>query len=350
MMFRRSLIAEIGYFDSVRYGADTEYLHRIQKKHDLVSIDEPLLYYLYREGSLTKTEATGTIEGCTGKQNRWQYRKYWHEWQDSTSSLYLSFPQLTRSFPVGHPTQEVPAERFTVSMASFPQRQESLKRAIASIYPWIDNINLCLNEYTKIPDFLNDPKITIYLPPEDLGDRGKFYWVEKTEGYHFFCDDDIEYSRRYFEYLANAIEKYDRQAIVGLHGSHLVSPNESYYSKQGRQKYTFRQYRDADLNVDFLGTGVMAYHGEYINIPFHIFEENNMTDVFLGLYAKESKIPLICCANSTNLATDIDRKLEAEGSIFFDSRHNKPTKFNKREVVDRILQQRWWHDRLIMNN
>ena len=312
LMFRRSLIDEIGYFDSVRYGADREYTSRIKRKHDLVKICEPLLYYRYRVSSLTQIEETGTNDCCIGKQYRLQYRKNWRKWHDSNSSLYLNFPQLKRSFPVGNVNQEVPAETFTVSMATFPERQESLKKVLESIYPWIDKINIFLNEYTEIPAFLEDSKITIHRSREDLGDRGKFYWVDTTEGYHFFCDDDIEYSRNYFEHLANSIEKYDRQAIVGLHGSNLLSPNQSYYSKEGRKKYTFRQQRDSDIRVEFLGTGVMAYHTENIAIPFSIFEENNMADVFLGLYAKQVGISLMCCANPTNLVRDINEPSEKE--------------------------------------
>ena len=341
MMFRTSLIDEIGYFDSVRYGADYEYMSRIERKHALVEINETLLYYRYRVGSLTKTEETGTNDCYIGKQYRLQYEKNWRKWHDSNSSLYLNFPQLKRSFPVGNVNQEVPAETFTVSMATFPERQESLKKVLESIYPWIDKINIFLNEYNEIPAFLEDSKITIHRSREDLGDRGKFYWVEKTQGYHFFCDDDIEYSRNYFGHLANSIEKYDRQAIVGLHGSNLISPNQSYYSKEGRKKYTFRQQRDSDIRVEFLGTGVMAYHTENIAIPFSIFEQNNMADVFLGLYAKQFGISLICCANPTNLVRDINELSEYENSIFFDSCNNRATKFNKRDAVDRLLKQRW---------
>jgi|GEM_PF-5568767 len=339
MLFKRKLIDEIGYFDTVRYGADREYKKRILKHYSAIEIQEPLLYYHRKPNSLTTTESTSTRPNSIGRIYRNAYRENYTKWQNYESSPYLSFPQLKRSFPVGHISQEVPKETFTVSMASFPNRQESLKKSIDSIYPWVNHINVFLNEYETIPGFLNDTKITAQISAIDLGDRGKFYWIEETTGYHFFCDDDIEYSRTYFEYLANAIEKYDRKAIVAIHGSHLLDKNKSYYSTEGRKKYTFRQKRNTDLFVDFLGTGVMAYHTENIAIPFRIFEENNMADVFLGLYAKKVNIPLICCATFTQLIKDI--KGNFEQSIYFHSCENKMTKFNKRASVDKILAQRW---------
>ena len=340
VFFRRKLIEEIGYFDTVRFGADTEYKCRLTRRYSVIKIPDALFSYTYRADSLTSDPATGRQVGTSGKKHRLAYSNNYFTWyQEHPKEPYLGFPQVKRRFPVGHAVQAVPKETYTVSLATFPKRQPWLKQALDSIYPWVDRINIFLNGYKEVPSFLQDGKITTYIPSEDMGDRGKFYWADQVTGYHFLCDDDIVYSLAYFEWLANRIEKFDRQAIVGIHGSVLLDRTQSYYSKEGRATYTFRQQQDTELSVDFLGTGVLAYHSEKITIPFSAFEANNMADVYLGLYARQHRIPLMCCQTTRPLARDIDPS--PEDAIYTHSVLGKSTRLNRAKQVDALLQARW---------
>ncbi len=332
ILFKRKIIKEIGYFDSVRYDADTEYLQRISICFPIIQIPDILYYYTVRPGSLTEAEETG-IDSEIGVSKRRQYQQNYKNWQRSSSFPYLHFPQVQRSFSIGHPDQSCPKETITVSIATFPERMASLKKALDSIYPWVDRINIFLNDYETVPEFLQDSKIHTQLSEVDQGDNGKFYWSESIQGYHFTCDDDITYSRQYFEVLLAAIEKYNRTVIVGMHGSILNKEKEiDFYSENDRKVWSYRETIPQDRQVDFLGTGAMAYHSEGVQVPFHIFQSINMTDAYLGTYAKKMDIPLIRCTSDTALLEDNNETLEH--SIYLDSLDNKPTKFNRREMVN----------------
>ena len=208
----------------------------------------------------------------------------------------------------------------------------------------MDRINICRNENDAVPDFLKDNKIHVDIGAPDRGDTGKFLWASAIDGYHFTCDDDIIYSRRYFEVLLTAIERYDREAIVGIHGSMVTRvPSPDFYSTMDRQTITFRQSLATDRRVDFLGTGVMAYHTQKVSIPYSIFHEKNMADVLLGIYASNQKIPLVQCATDRALVRDCE--VEQTNSIYRHSLDDKPTRFNRRNQVNSYLATCGWSTR-----
>lgn len=63
MMFRKSIIDKIGYYDNVRFGADTEFINRILKFygrcHLYIQYSKTLYYAKKRENSLTTSSVTG---------------------------------------------------------------------------------------------------------------------------------------------------------------------------------------------------------------------------------------------------------------------------------------------------
>jgi hypothetical protein len=98
IMFRRSIIKIIGYYDSVRFGADTEFRDRIKKVFgtERTKVIKKVLYYaLYRPNSLT----TSGLYGNHSKPRRFYSSKYL-EWHRKSKKLYISFPLKKRPFPV----------------------------------------------------------------------------------------------------------------------------------------------------------------------------------------------------------------------------------------------------------
>jgi len=97
-LFRRSIIKEIGYFDSVRFGADSEFKHRVQKYYGLdtfYKINEVLYYAKIRFESLTRAKDTGR------KDVRLQYKdnfKAWHKKAGKEKKLFMKFPLKSRPF------------------------------------------------------------------------------------------------------------------------------------------------------------------------------------------------------------------------------------------------------------
>jgi len=102
LMFRRKVIKDIGYFDSVRYGADTEFSHRLRKyyantQYKSVEINQILYFALSRDDSLCKKKETGP--DCI---NRKIYSSNFSQWHKNTlpRNLFINFPLTVRPFAV----------------------------------------------------------------------------------------------------------------------------------------------------------------------------------------------------------------------------------------------------------
>ena len=100
LMYRKSILEKIGYYDSVRYAADTEFASRIKKiygQNRIYKLYQPLYYYKLRTNSLTTSPITGLNSSTSGRQKYLIAFKQWHE---QNSVLYLPFPLVERPFPV----------------------------------------------------------------------------------------------------------------------------------------------------------------------------------------------------------------------------------------------------------
>lgn len=104
LMYRKRIIDEIGYYDSVRFGADSEFISRLIKKYGIESIYKlkKILYFAKeRENSLTRSETTGVKEFSThGGIVRKCYLRMYKRWQNNTKNLFMHYPLVNRPFPV----------------------------------------------------------------------------------------------------------------------------------------------------------------------------------------------------------------------------------------------------------
>jgi len=114
LMMRTQAIRErIGFWDSVRIAADTEYLHRIHRvfgKERVYFMQRPTTFALYHEESLTRCKQTGISEEDGLSPVRINYRVAWKQWHlsvDNDDALFLDFPlqqrpfQLPNGMPIG---------------------------------------------------------------------------------------------------------------------------------------------------------------------------------------------------------------------------------------------------------
>ncbi|MGV6809266.1 MAG: glycosyltransferase family 2 protein [bacterium] len=114
LMMRTQAIRErIGFWDSVRIAADTEYLHRIHRvfgKERVYFMQRPTTFALYHEQSLTRCKQTGISEEEGLSPVRVNYRVAWKQWHSSVANdeaLFLDFPlqqrpfQLPNGMPIG---------------------------------------------------------------------------------------------------------------------------------------------------------------------------------------------------------------------------------------------------------
>lgn len=101
-MMRRSIIEKIGYYDSVRFGADLEYKKRMflyYGKDKFKKMNKTLYYIKKRNNSLTKNKNIGMYT-----KPREDYNKSFIKWHENNKNkkekLYIEYPQIKRPFEV----------------------------------------------------------------------------------------------------------------------------------------------------------------------------------------------------------------------------------------------------------
>lgn len=115
--FHRDVVERIGYFDSVRTGADTELVERIRRRFGPSSVQviaKPLAIGLHHSASLTRSGAMAFDERRFSAP-RLAYWESWVNWHrrsiikgDGGTDLYMPFPHFPRRFPA--PEEVVPEQ------------------------------------------------------------------------------------------------------------------------------------------------------------------------------------------------------------------------------------------------
>ncbi|KKL97203.1 hypothetical protein LCGC14_1836820 [marine sediment metagenome] len=184
------------------------------------------------------------------------------------------------------------------SLATVVDRVHLLGDVVESLLPQMDRINVYLNGHTELPDCLRKPDVWVAWSRGhgNLGDAGKFFWSGRLRDcYHFTCDDDLVYPPDYATALIAAIERYERRAIVSVHGAVLHEPLKSYF--RGRTAYPCLEELTEDHQVDVLGTGVLAYHTSTIHLSIDDFPVANMADIWCAVAAKRRGVPRVVIAH-----------------------------------------------------
>jgi FkbM family methyltransferase len=311
-MIKRSVIREVGYFDTIRTSADDEMLRRIKATYGAEShanVKRVLYTALLREGSLTRDpeNAINFIEPRRENQSFLspQRRHYaamvtrWHEFlAQKNLRPYMPFPVVRRPFPVFGKLVVAPGRydhnAISACIASYPPRREKLREVVGRLLPQVDQLHVYLNEYDEVPDFLRHSRITVELggTARNLRDNGKFHFMPSLpSGFVLTVDDDIAYPPDYVETLIRKVEFYERRAVVGLHGTIFAKPLRNYF--RGRTVYHFEHELGNDVVVNQLGTGTVAFHTDLIRPDIAEFKTTGMADVWLALNCKRIGAPMI---------------------------------------------------------
>lgn len=102
LMVRREEVVEgIGYWDSVRYAADTEFHHRLMKRFGasaVLKMHRPMCLALFHPASLTQDATTGISETTGISGTRLEYRNAWKRWHQMNKHVRIDFPARHRPF------------------------------------------------------------------------------------------------------------------------------------------------------------------------------------------------------------------------------------------------------------
>lgn len=190
-----------------------------------------------------------------------------------------------------------------------PQRIGSLHETILSVLHQADKVNVYLNEFSEIPDFLYHPKIFFFKSQHelgDLGDVGKFFKANTEKVYLFFIDDDIIYPKTYAADLIGYIERFKRKAVISLHGRILPDrPVKSYYKDFLEVFPCLQNHRESFIHI--AGTGVMALHSDTFTPEVAMFETSNMADIWLSAELQKRSVPIFCPASRKGYIKDSNK-------------------------------------------
>lgn len=227
-----------------------------------------------------------------------------------------------------------------VGIAAIPDRVNALEKTIGSLLPQVEKIGVYLNNWTGVPDFLRNDKIIVRGVNEpDLGDVGKFFWLDDHDGIYFSCDDDLIYPPDYISRTVNKLKEHNFNSAIGWHGSLIKEPFETYYNKNSRRVFVFHAHRPHDTPVHILGTGCSAFHTSKLKIKKSDFKHPNMADIFFSEKGQEQKIPFYVIAHEKNEITEVEGAQES--SIFKHSHDNVRSVKNTKEIQNTYVKNNY---------
>ncbi|MCR6094934.1 glycosyltransferase family 2 protein [Salipaludibacillus agaradhaerens] len=112
-MFRKNILDELGFWDSVRFAADSEFYVRVKKVFGETAVTElktgPLSFQRQTGTSLTGNEVFGYPGFKMGARREYEMaHNYYHS---KTTDLYYSFPQSKRPFAIPEPMWPLKEEK-----------------------------------------------------------------------------------------------------------------------------------------------------------------------------------------------------------------------------------------------
>ena len=208
LFLRRSVIEKIGYFDNVRYGADSEYMHRVMRVFGASGIEfmtSVLAFGLHHKASLTRSGG-----GSMGLENfaptRGAYAAGYSDWYvtSATDDVFLPIRPDARGFPAPEEmcvplddlhqeldfrpgkargkeietAPDVPILMFGISLASratskdWSRTQQLLSATLRSLLNQSDprfTVAICGHDLPDVPE-LKDDRVTFFrtdVPPPD---------------------------------------------------------------------------------------------------------------------------------------------------------------------------------------
>ncbi len=229
-------------------------------------------------------------------------------------------------------------KRVVYCMATHNNRRNSLEQVIDSINGQYDHLYIYSNDYNLE---INNPKITVVNNQPNIGDIGKFHFIEQLNDSYVFCiDDDIIYPCNYTDKMVQKLNEYNNRCIVGILGAIILFPCHNYY--KSRKHFHFHRAVTSDHIVHVLGTGTIAFDTSEIKIPRDIFKKENMADIWLAMYAQDKKIPMVMVTRQYKWLEQIP----VETSIYGD---NKSKLKNNAEYQTKIINDFNDKNRIILN-
>lgn len=167
---------------------------------------------------------------------------------------------------------------------------------LESIYKQVDEINIFGTGYKENP--FKDKKINFVNSGETtINDNGRFFFVDKINGFYFTISDNVIYPNNYFKHLLSRMATYD---IVCCGGRNFRTFPIKSYELSSVDKYHFQKHLAKDRNVQFANTEVTAFHTQDFKLKYADFNKRDMADVIFSCKAKKQNKIITCLAKDDN--------------------------------------------------
>lgn len=229
--------------------------------------------------------------------------------------------------------------KIIATMATFPGRSAIVEQAAATMADQVDTLNVVLNEYQSVPEWVGKyPSINAIIPESDTKDTGKYLVPVADRDWLFTIDDDIAYPPDYVQKSLESFQNLKATGVIaGYHGivyqkprylpsnrfiRKLLGRNPNYIVTSAR-RLNFHVELAQNLLVDELGTGTSFSRGEDVP-PFSMVQTaQRFIDVRLARWSHQTGRKMVCLSRPGQWMKAIYDS-DAESSIFVSFTINTP--------------------------
>lgn len=201
-------------------------------------------------------------------------------------------------------------DKVVVWIATIPEREMFLEKTIASLIDQVDEINVGLNNYKYVPEYLlNNPKIRPVLLDNKRWDAAKYFFVHEYQWYYFTCDDDLAYPPDYVSTMIKRINKlWKDKCIVSVHWHHFkkLMGNVDVHRDMQHYYYFNDLISDVAIPAHIIGTGVAAYHTDALLLHYQDFAEPNKADEQMAVITRIQWVQPYIIPHKWNRVTNLD--------------------------------------------
>lgn len=311
-VFRKSLIEDIGYFDTVRFGADGELRMRLisifgDKAIQTVGIE--LYRARFRPDSLTNSGegAHLSIEDGTlvhtRNETRARYQENYRVWHRQESNPYVPFPLTKRIFSVDvdtHNDSPFLGECVIGFVSVNSNNDPILNDSISSLLPQLDALHVILSNNTLELGTPTSEKVQFHVLKNGSPENKLKHVLSELSGYVLLFDEKVVYPSNYVARVLTEIEIHDRQAIVGSKAMTFPRDHDGRPAKKRYPVVLRKTMSSTGEWVDLLGSGTIGFHSQTIQLTVAHLKDTSADDYVLAVHAASARIPQFSISRPKN--------------------------------------------------
>lgn len=181
-------------------------------------------------------------------------------------------------------------------MATIPSRLSIVRKVVDTICPQVDLFHIVFNDYLAVPEWIKDySKVIPYLNTEKEY-KATAVWKVKDilplDSYIHIIDDDIVYPVNYITKVREKLDKYDKKAVITVHGYDIKEPFKSYINDT--TYYFFMNNLLEDRRVHIAGVGTTSFHSSLFNFCVKDVAKHMSRDLGFAIQMAKKNVSIVC--------------------------------------------------------